>query len=268
MARKLSSITKAEIHILLDKIADRGAPVAANRTLAWLRVLCNWAIGRGLIENNPCTGISRPGPETPRERFLSDDELVMLWDAADALTRPFDSFIRMLILTGQRPHEVSDAEWAEIDLVNRVWTLPARRAKNGREHTIPLSDPACAILESIPHFYGSPFVFTLRGTNPIRGHHLVKRRLDELLPSEMPPWTLHDIRSSVASGMAKLGINLPTVERLLNHVSGSFRGIVSVYQKHDFAREKTTAVELWARHIEAITSGEADINVVPLRRGR
>src|ERR1700730_9109635 len=88
--------------------------------------------------------------------------IVMLWDAADALTRPFDSFIRMLILAGQKSHEVSDAEWAEIDLVNRVWTLPARRAKNGREHTIPLSDPACAILESIPHFYGSPFVFTRR----------------------------------------------------------------------------------------------------------
>jgi integrase len=264
--RKLSAISKADIHILLDRISDRGSPIAANRALAWFRVLCNWGVGRGLVDVNPCNGVARPEPEAPRERVLSDDELAALWDAADVLTRPFGPYVKTLVLTGQRSHEVSDMEWPELDLVNRVWTLPARRAKNAREHTIPLSELACTILESIPRLSGSPFVFTLRGVRPIQGHHLVKRRLDELLPSEMEPWTFHDVRRTVASGMARLGINLPTIEKLLNHISGSFKGIVSVYQRHDYAEEKRRAMALWAQHIADIVIGEADDNIVPIRR--
>jgi hypothetical protein len=79
---------------------------------------------------------------------------------------------------------------------------------------------------------------------------------------------LHDIRRTVASGMARLGVNLPVIEKLLNHVSGSFAGIVGVYQRHSFADEKRAAMAAWARHVEAIVSGNATANIIELRGGR
>jgi integrase len=109
-------------------------------------------------------------------------------------------------------------------------------------------------------------VFTINGRNPIRGTHLVKRRIDRLAPP-IPPWVLHDIRRTVASGMARLGVNLPVIEKLLNHVSGSFAGIVGVYQRHSFADEKRAAMAAWARHVQAIVSGETAVNVVVMKRG-
>jgi integrase len=172
-----------------------------------------------------------------------------------------------LILTGQRLREVSEMEWKEIDLNAKLWTLPGKRAKNGAEHTIPLSDLAAEILKALPRIDGSSFVFTINGRNPIRGTHQAKRRIDKLAP-EIAPWVLHDIRRTVASGMARLGINLPVIEKLLNHVSGSFAGIVGVYQRHSFADEKRAALQTWARHVEAIVSGETAANVVELATAR
>jgi integrase len=168
-------------------------------------------------------------------------------------------------LTGQRLREVSELEWKEIDLVAKLWTLPAARAKNSIEHAIPLSDQAVEILKALPRIAGSDFVFTINGRNPIRGASLVKRRIDKLVPP-IPPWVLHDVRRTVASGMARLGINLPVIEKLLNHVSGSFAGIVGVYQRHSFADEKRAAMQTWARHVEVLVSGETSANVVRLTR--
>jgi integrase len=154
-------------------------------------------------------------------------------------------------------------EWKEIDLEAKLWTLPGVRAKNSIEHVIPLSDQAVEILKALPRIAGSDFVFTINGRSPICGTHLVKRRIDKLAPP-MPSWVLHDIRRTVASGMARLGINLPVIEKLLNHVSGSFAGIVGVYQRHSFSDEKRAAMQAWARHVEAVTSGEL-ATVVPFR---
>ena len=84
----------------------------------------------------------------------------------------------------------------------------------------------------------------------------------------MSAWVFHDLRRSVASGMAELGINLPVIEKLLNHVSGSFAGIVKVYQRHSFADEKRAAMVAWARHAQAIVSGEAAANVVDFAKAR
>jgi integrase len=173
-----------------------------------------------------------------------------------------------LILTGQRLREVSEMEWKKVDLGTKLWTLPGKRAKNGVEHTIPLSDQAIDILRSLPRIAGSGFVFTINGRNPIRGAHLVKRRIDGMLPAGTPHWTIHDLRRTVASGMARLGINLPVIEKLLNHVSGSFAGIVGVYQRHSFSDEKRAAMAAWARHVESVVIGETAANGVELAKAR
>jgi len=267
--RRLSQLGRADVHNLLDAIVDRGAPVAANRILAWLKGMCNFAIERGLIEISPCARIKPPGgQETPRDRVLSDDDLRAVWQAADALEPPYAAFIQLLVLTGQRRSEVAKMTWSEIDAVSRVWILPAARAKNGVEHTIPLSDQAIDILGQLPRITSSEFVFTINGRQPIRSFHLIKGRLDALMPPDTSSWVLHDIRRTVASGMAWLGVNLPVIEKLLNHVSGSFAGIVGVYQRHSFADEKRTAMAAWARHVQAIVSGEAAANVVELAKAR
>lgn len=195
----------------------------------------------------------------------SDEELRAVWQAANVLEWPYRGFVQVLILSGQRRNEVSGMTWLEIDFENRVWTLPAARAKNSVEHTIPLSDQAVAILKSVLRIANSEFVFTISGARPIQGHHIIKRRLDALTPPETPPWVLHDIRRTVASGMARLGIHLPVIEKLLNHTSGSFAGIVGVYQRHSFADEKRAAMQVWARHIAAVVDGAQGGNVVELK---
>jgi len=162
---------------------------------------------------------------------------------------------------------VSELRWQEIDFEKRVWTLPKERAKNGLEHSIPIPDQAIDVLTACPHIAESDFVFTLTGRRSIQGHHLIKRRLDALMLPDTPPWVLHDLRRTIASGMARLGVNLPVIEKLLNHVSGSFAGIVGVYQRHSFADEKRAAMAAWARHVQAIVTGETAANIVVLKRG-
>jgi integrase len=265
--RRLSEIKRPDVVEWLDAIVDRPAPIAANRVLSWFKGLCNFAVERGVLDVSPIAGIKPPAAETPRDRVLSDDELKAVWEAADALEPVYAGFIKLLILTGQRLREVSEMEWKEIDLDSKLWTLPAARAKNSIEHSIPLSDQAADVLRSLPRIAGSEFVFTLTGRRPIQGHHFVKCRLDALMPPDTAPWVLHDIRRTVASGMARLGVNLPVIEKLLNHVSGSFAGIVGVYQRHSFADEKRAAMQVWARHVQALVTG-APANVIELRGGR
>jgi hypothetical protein len=142
--------------------------------------------------------------------------------------------------------------------------LSENRSPSNEVLHVPGRDQAAEILKALPRIDGSEFVLTINGRHPIRGTHQVKRRIDALLP-DMPPWVLHDIRRTVASGMARLGINLPVMEKLLNHVSGSFAGIVGVYQRHSFADEKRAAMQSWARHVEAIVSGETAANVVSMK---
>jgi integrase len=265
--RRLSQIGRADIHGLLDGIVARGSPVTSNRVLAWFRRMCAWAIERGLIEVSPCAGIRAPAAETSRDRVLSDDELKAVWRAADALETPYNGFVKLLILTGARRSEVAGMCWKEVDLGAKHWTLPAARAKNATEYQIPLSDAAVQILQALPRIGDSDLVFTLSGRVPIRGFHNIKTRIDALMPAG-PPWTLHDLRRSFASGCARLGIAIHIVEAALNHKSGSIRGIAAIYNRYDYCTEKRTAMAAWARHVEAIVSGETAANVVELSTAR
>jgi integrase len=265
--RRLSQIGRADIHDLLDGIVARGSPVTANRTLAWLRRMCSWAIERGLIEISPCAGIRAPAAETSRDRVLSDDEIEAVWLAADGLGTPYNAFVKLLILTGARRSEVAGMTWSEIDTASRVWTLPAARAKNATEYQIPLSDLAVQILQALPRIADSDLVFTLSGRVPIRGFHNVKTRIDDLMPA-CPPWTLHDLRRTFASGCAKLGIAVHVVEAALNHKSGSIRGIAAVYNRYSYDTEKRAAMAAWARQVEQLVTGETAANVIELHGGR
>jgi integrase len=265
--RLAKDITRRDVFGLLDGIVGAGHPVAANRTLAVTSKLFNWAVARDIIATSPCAGVKRPALETPRDRVLDDSELCAVWTAATALGGPFGALIKLLILTGQRRDECARMEWTELDLEARLWRPPAVRAKNKKPHDVPLSAPAIEILESLPRFVDGKFALTSDGGKTAASNYAKnKQRLDALLPPEFAPWVLHDLRRSVASGMARIGVALPTIEKVLNHSSGSFAGIVGVYQRHDFAEEKRRALEAWGRHVAAISAAEpAEAKVVKLR---
>jgi integrase len=121
---------------------------------------------------------------------------------------------------------------------------------------------------------GTTYVFSTTGDVPVSGWSKVKHRLDarmaELSRAEkasVPPFTIHDLRRTCATGLQKLGVRLEVTEAVLNHSSGTRGGIVGVYQRHQYADEKREALERWAAHVEGIVCGQAD-DVIALRRAR
>jgi integrase len=235
--RKLDSISRADVRAMLDRI---DAPMVANRVHAIVRKFFNWCVENDLITNSPVAGIRAPNKEVARDRVLTDEELAAVWRAAE--NDPYGPIVQLLILTGQRRGEVAGMRWSELDLDAALWTLPRERVKNDRRHEVPLSRQAVAIIKQVPRVSDS--VFGLK--EPHNGLQRAKERIG------VEAWTLHDLRRTTASGLAKLGVSLAVVEKVLNHVSGSFAGIVSVYQRHEFAEEKRAALQQWADHVERL----------------
>jgi integrase len=266
--RPIASITRRDVLAVLDRVVDNGAPIEANRVLASVRKMFNWALSRDIIHASPCAGVKPPTAEQSRDRVLNDHELRNVWRASTAVGWPLGPIVQMLILTGQRRDEVGRIAWSEVDLKARLWTLPRERVKTNQAHEVPLSDATVAVLRAVPRIAESNFVFTTDGTTVFSGYSKSKRRLDALLPKDMPPWRLHDIRRSAASGMARLGVNLPVIEKILNHSSGSFAGIVGVYQRHGFAEEKRAALERWGDFVADLVSDKPAPEKVIKLRGR
>jgi integrase len=270
-ARRAQDIKKRDVLGLLDGIVDRGSPVTANRVFATLRKFFNWLVERDVLEASPCVGIKKPTAEQSRDRILTDDELKAFWKASEHFAYPFGPMWRLLLLTGQRREEVAGMRWKELDLGERpVWLIPASRTKNGEAHAVPLSPAAMEIIESLPRIGKAGFVFTTTGESHVTGYSRSKARLDAKMALDalgaISPWTLHDLRRTMASGMARLNINLPVIEKVLNHTSGSFGGIVGVYQRHEFRDEKRKALEAWGRFVTDLMERQPpDSNVVALR---
>ena len=272
--RRLSQITRAHVHQMLDEIVDRGAPIAANRRYAAFRKMCSWAVERGIIDRNPCDGVKAPAAETGRDRVLGDDELKAIWQACERIG-VFGPLVRLLALTGARLREVAGMEWSELDLGARTWTLPKERTKNKRAHVVPLSDAATQIIESLPRIQDQRFLFSGTGRTPVSGFSKMKDKLDDGIQAlrandtkPLPEWVIHDLRRTVATNLQRLGVRLEVTEAVLNHVGGSRAGIVGIYQRHDWANEKRAALDAWARKLEAIVNGAAASNVVELAAAR
>jgi integrase len=284
--KPLAAVTKPDVHDLLDGIVDRGAPVVANRTLAVFRRFFNWTIERGIIATSPCDRIKAPAPEASRDRVLSDDELRLAWRAFERVNWPFGRIAQLLLLTDARLSEIAEGRWSEIDLEARTWTIAKERSKNKIAHEIPLSDPAIAILKSMPRIGGKDaFIFSRSGRSAVTGFSNGKIALDaavleimktdaeargENVESVIPPphWTFHDLRRTAASGMAALGIAPHVVEAVLNHKNGTIRGVAAIYNKYSYAPEKRAALDAWARKLDAIVTGESASNVVALAKAR
>jgi len=264
-ATPIRDITRGGVMIVLDGIEKHSGGYARNRRLALIRNLMNFALDRELIDANPAARVRRL-PETARSRVLSDTEIAEIWHAAGNLIDPFARFVRMLILTGQRRREVGEMAVAEIDIAERLWTIPAGRMKARVLHEVPLSALAMSLIQPSvgPHLFSTG----RRGDLPIVGYNKIKLYLDQHIRAArggnaqpMAAWRLHDIRRTVRSGLARLGVRPDVAERVLAHVPG---GVEAVYDRFTYRDDKRRALESWAAHIERITNPQP--NVVGLRR--
>jgi integrase len=128
------------------------------------------------------------------------------------------------------------------------WILPSERVKNKKSHSVPLSRQTMGIVAAAPRL-SEEYVFSY-GTKPLRGFHHAKRALDQA--SGVSAWTLHDLRRTCASGLARLGVSIAVIEQILNHRGGSLAGVTGVYIRHQFEREKREALQQWADYVERL----------------
>lgn len=279
--RKAKDITRRDIVKLLNEIVDRGAAIQANRTLTILRRMFRFAVGQAIVEVSPCDQVEAPSAENERDRALSEDEIRVLWQALD--TAPMEPnarrILRLMLATGQRKAEVMGLHQREVDYEKRLWTLPAERAKNGREHLIPLSGLALQILtESAPNEAGYILPSSLTD-RPYRGQSIdhATRFLFDPRPKKKahhkvgaPPlaglmerFTPHDLRRTAATRMRELGISRGDVKMVLNHAE---RDVTARYDRYDGLAEKRRALDIWAKRLQQIIAGEEPVeNVVELR---
>jgi integrase len=262
--RSIQDLRRRDVLDLIESIARERGPYAANRALAVLTKFFNWLCARDVIASSPAQGVERPHREQARERILTDAELTRLWLACATAGASGDA-IRMMVLTGARRTEVGEMRWSEIDSKRRVWVLPSARSKNHLEHIIPLSTQAWDILQARPRFAGCDFVFTTTGQRPVAEWARAKHRISTTAAIPEQSWRLHDLRRTTASGLQRLGVAVPVVERALNHVSGAFRGIVGTYQLHDYADEVRIGLQRWGDHVEQLVGGRL-AKIVKLRQ--
>jgi integrase len=258
----IDQITRRDIAARVAKITNEsGSPCAANARAA-LSAMYAWALGHGLCELNPVVGTITPENAQPRERVLSDSELVAIWRACgdDDIGR----IVRLLILTAQRRSEIGGMGWSELDMDVGMWTLPAARAKNHRAHTLPLPPMALDIIATAPRLVGRDQLFGERAASGFTRWSEAKGDLDARLADTVQPWTLHDLRRTTATRMADIGVQPHIIEAVLNHVSGHRRGVAGIYNRSSYEREVKAALALWAEHVRALVEG-GEKKIVPLR---
>lgn len=280
--RRVQDITRRDVIELLDNIVDRGKPIAANRALAYMRRFFNWLIERSVIEKSPCDRVKAPSGETDRDRVLTDDEIRWLWKATERVGYPFGPFARLLLLTGQRRDEVAKARYREFPH-QALWQIPKERTKNGIAHDVPLSPTAQEVIAALPRIAGrAGFLFTTTGGTAISGYSNAKERLDKLMLEfarqeaaeygrnpddvEISEWRLHDLRRTMASGMARLGHAPHVVEAVLNHTAGTISGVAAVYNRYTYADEKARALNAWGTHLTGLVEERAP-TAISLQRG-
>ena len=246
--RSIHEITKRDVVEVISTIEQRGAPSAANKALKSVKTFLRWCVGRAVLDQSPADGVPLPAKEVARDRVLNTEELAQVILAARKMGGPYGGIVEFLALTGQRREEVARMKWDELDLAQRVWTLPKSRTKNGKEHVVHLSEQSLAVLQRVEK--KQPFVFSVLGSKPFQEFTGAKRRLDQL--SGVTAWRLHDLRRTCVSGMARLGIAPHVADKILNHQAGTISGVAAVYQRHEFLSERRQALDLWGIHIGEI----------------
>jgi integrase len=278
---RLGALRRAEIGKLRDRVAKSGGPIASNNVLVLVNRVLNWGVDEGLLEFNPAARLRKVGEVKPRERVLTHLDIPKFWaalDAADEMTGEHmakgekgrmlspatRSVLRLMLLTGQRRTEIAEAEKTELQLHGSepVWTIPGERTKNGLLHRVPLCPMACAEFNKAAaespresrYVFPSPV-----GTDdvPILASAVTRamaRLVDELKISRVSP---HDLRRTVGTEMARLGLPGHVRSLVLNH-SPMSRGITdAVYNRYAYDKEKREALNTWEVELRRLLSASS-----------
>jgi integrase len=261
--RELVAIGRADLTALLDQIEDRHGARQSDLCLTIIRSLMNWHSVRVDNYHPPVVrGMRRQSPTAQaRARVLDDDEIRAIWKACESTT--FGAIVRMCLLTAQRSRKVAGMRWADLD--SDVWTVPRLPREKDTGGALLLPEAAQQIIAERPQLAGNPFVFaSVRGTAPYTGFSAGKLALDAKLPMGTAPWTIHDLRRTARSLMARAGVPSEHAERVMGHAIG---GIQHIYDRHAYLQEKRDALARLAALIDGIVHPRG-ADVVPLARPR
>jgi integrase len=246
----VGEVTPQAVGGQLSVLTAKGARTARNRARAALSACFSWAMSEGLAEANPVAP-SRNLEEKARERVLSVRELQLVWSAVEG-QGDYADIIRLLILTGQRRAEIGDMAWSELDLANAEWTLPSERSKNGLSLVVPLAPAALGIIQNRQPLADKDNLFgrETRRSRGFQGWSKAKSALDaKLAPHGIKPWTVHDIRRSVVTGLSRMETPPHIVEAIVNHQSGFKGGVAGTYNRWDYLDERRSALGKWAETV-------------------
>jgi integrase len=260
-ATAINEISHPDVAARLSAIARVHSAHTAAAARRAISALFKWAMEEGWASANPVVGTRKPVDSKPRDRVLSDAELVAIWNACG--DDDFGRITRLLILTGARRGEIGGMRADEFDLGTGTWTLPKERSKNHRAHKLTLPQVALAIIGMVPRGERD-YLFGARAGRGFSGWDHGRAALDRRLAGAVKPWRLHDIRRTVATKMADIGIEPHIIEAVLNHYSGHRAGPAGVYNRSPYERAVKAALVRWSEHVLALVEGRTS-NVVALR---
>jgi integrase len=269
----LARITMRQLQDILETVARKRGAVTADRARVALSGFFGWAIDLRYVDANPTNDLGHQSLNTPRERVLSEAELVEVWKACG--DDDHGRIVRLLMLTGQRRAEIGDLAHSEIDREKRQIELPPPRTKNGLPHIIPLAPEALALLPAKAEDETRDFVFGERAGG-YGGWSKSKAELDQRIAEAraiagqeaMPAWVLHDLRRSFVTHISETGIAQPhIVEAIVNHVSGHKGGVAGIYNRAVYLPEKREALQPWATYLTGLVGKPALIDAQSVKPG-
>ena len=244
--RPANAVTRAEIAARLQDIVVESGPVAAARARSYLSAAYAWAMREGLVDANPVIGTNKPDKDiASRDRILSDAELRIVWNAANA-GDDYSKIVRLLILLGNRRQEIGSLKWSD---VGDDGTITISDTKGGNPLVLTLPDKALDILNSVERRDGNDFVFGGRAsgfTNWSNARSIFGANITET----MAEWTLHDLRRTFRTGLSKIGVEPHIAERLIGHSVGS--KVTKTYDRFAYRKEMHDALLKWEEHVAAI----------------
>lgn len=239
-------------------------PGTANKVHAYVSAIWRWATSSGIdisdCELNVYSGMPKPAKVRSRSRYLSDNEIIAVWNACELMSVRERVFYRLLLLTGARRNEIAHLERDKIDLRQKIITITSDAAKNGNELQMPLSDLAIVEIElMLAEPSNSRWLFPAiseeDADNPMSNFTRMHNRMMKC--SNTSGWTKHDIRRTFTSKMSKLKVPKIVTESLLNHVSGERGGIFGVYDQFDYVEEQREAIDRYGRSIAALVENQS-----------
>jgi integrase len=305
--QKAKDITKRDVILLLEGITKRGAPITANRTLACIRRMFNFGVERDLLPASPCATVKAPSKENRRERHLTADEIKIFWHRLDnaPMSELTKLALKLQLVTAQRKGEIVSSEWNEIDLVTGIWTIPAKKAKNGKSHRVPLSELAIDLLNQLMAYIQLPYFENLSAPSALSNNHGGFKKNSTLIstrsyPLSAPKWLFpanhtvkedthmtgeaidHALRRSKeifkdiehfsphtlrATATSHMAAMKISGEVLSRILNHSKRGVTEQhYNKYDYDDEKRHALDAWSKKLQEIIYGiESNANVIPLK---